>query len=113
MFVGRLALGRKTTRCPSKLTSLYEHEIFKHEVIPLDTWIEYYEYLQLVYAKVQLINKEFQARSAEIDLTYKRMAEKYKKVYQTANENPAKIKRRDLRKAAAIAYAVSSKEGIL
>lgn len=86
--------------------------MFKHEIISLTTWAEYFEYLQTLEAKVEEINQEFDRRSQAITRNFVEVAAKYRKIYLSENKDLSRVKKRELRQSAAIAYAVGSLAGV-
>ena len=101
-----MAHGTNQIICQSKVTSLYENEVFHHELIPLKEWVQYYEYLQIVEKKVDLIKKEYYVIEQKIEDNFQKISQKYKKIYVTGNQQTSKVKRKFLKKAVAKAYAV-------
>jgi len=82
-------------------------------VVSLDSWVAYFEYLQLLGAEAERIEREFTRRNDFITKKFHETAQKHKKIFVTQNRETSQLKRKELRRAAALAYAVDLKASLL
>lgn len=91
----------------SILISEFENEVYDHAEIDIEEWVEYYHYLVNLATKVKKVKKLYRKYMQKLlDRFQSQDPERKGKIYVTRNKNTLRVKKYELIKKMATAYAV-------
>ncbi len=89
-------------------TSEFENEVYDHASISINEWVDYYHYLVTLAAKVKKVKKLYKKYIHKLlDRFQTKDPERKGKIYVTRNKHTQRVKKYELIKKMALAYAVN------
>jgi hypothetical protein len=91
----------------SQIISEFENEVYDHAAIDIGEWIDYYHYLVNLAVKVKKVKKLYKTYMQKLlDKFQSNDPDRKGKIYITRNKNTLRVKKYELIKKMAMAYAV-------